>query len=155
MGSKTVPQIPVIDLSGENSKPGSGSWVSACKRVQHALEEHGFFVAEYDKLPLQHHNAIFSEVAELFELPYETKIRNTGEKPTHGYVGKIANLPLYEGTGIDRATELEVCEKFTKLMWPCGNDRFWYIYSNRIKFRYKLILVFGQTSPSTVRSVSK
>lgn len=126
MGSRTVAQIPVIDLTVESSKPGSSLWVSACQRIRWALEEHGFFVAEYDKLPTELHNTIFSDIAELFDLPYETKIQNTSEKPAHGYVGKIAAIPLHEGLGIDRATNLEECEKFTKLMWPSGNGSFWY-----------------------------
>ncbi|XP_031385406.1 probable 2-oxoglutarate-dependent dioxygenase AOP1.2 isoform X3 [Punica granatum] len=124
MGSQTATQIPVIDLTGENSKPGSSYWVSAYKKIRQALEQHGFFVAEYDKLPLELHDNILSDVAELFELPYETKIQNTSDKPAHGYIGKIAAIPLHEGMGIDRATHLEECEKFTKLMWPSGNDRF-------------------------------
>ncbi|XP_030457708.1 deoxypodophyllotoxin synthase-like [Syzygium oleosum] len=123
MGSHTMP-IPTIDLTLENSKPHSSSRAATCNDIRRALEEHGWFVAKYDKLSLHLRDVILSDLRELFELPYETKIQNTSDKPAFGYVGKITAIPLHEGLGIDRALDLGECQKFTNLMWPSGNDRF-------------------------------
>ena len=122
MSSQTLHPIPTIDLTSESSS----SWLSTCDDVRRALEEHGCFIAKYDKISQQLHDAIFADMTDLFKLPYETKVQNTSDKPAHGYVGKISAIPLHEGLGIDRATDFEECQKFTKLMWPSGNYRFWY-----------------------------
>ncbi|OUZ99666.1 Oxoglutarate/iron-dependent dioxygenase [Macleaya cordata] len=61
---------------------------------------------------------------ELFDLPLETKIQNTYEKPYFGYVGQTSVRPLHEGMGIDDAPIHERVQNFTNLMWPEGNDNF-------------------------------
>ncbi|KAI6689989.1 hypothetical protein NL676_026817 [Syzygium grande] len=65
--------------------------------------------------------------------PHENKIKNTNLKPSHGYIPKVPGTPLLEGMNIDGAERLEVCEKFTSLMWPSGNDHFWYNFFSLFK----------------------
>ncbi|MFS8026250.1 hypothetical protein Hanom_Chr16g01484621 [Helianthus anomalus] len=59
----------------------------------------------------------------LFNLPTEVKALNILDTP---YSGQQAMLPLYESLGIEDVTTAEVVESLTKLMWPSGNQRFWY-----------------------------
>lgn len=125
MGSESEAKIPVIDLSNEKLKAGTNSWVEARDSIRKALEEQGWFIAEYDQVSLDLHNAIFSVTEELLDLPYETKIKNLNHKPSFGYMYKISNIRLHESLGIDDATTLEACQNFTNLMWPQGNDQFW------------------------------
>lgn len=125
MGSELQAELPVIDFSSENLKPGTSSWVSTCKEVQRALEDYGCFVLVYNKLTSELRNEVFGALEKLFDLPTETKMRNKYEKPLNGYVGQIPKLPLHESMGIDNATTLEGTQSFTNLMWPNGNDRVW------------------------------
>ncbi|KAL0415299.1 UNVERIFIED_CONTAM: 2-oxoglutarate-dependent dioxygenase AOP3 [Sesamum latifolium] len=124
MGSLNLPELVVIDLNKEGLKPGSSSWASACKDIRQALENHGCFIALYDKISPQLHKSIFQAADQLFALPTEVKVQNINEKPYHGYVGQMPIVPLHEGLGIDYATTLEGAQSFTKLMWPHGNDFF-------------------------------
>jgi isopenicillin N synthase-like dioxygenase len=124
MGSLTEPKLLVVDFTKENLKPGSTAWAKACTDIKHALEQHGCFVALYDKVSPKLHNAIFNAADELFDLPIETKVQNINEKPYHGYVGQMSYVPLHEGLGIDYATTPEGAQSFTQLMWPNGNDSF-------------------------------
>ncbi|MBA0695756.1 hypothetical protein Goari_002358, partial [Gossypium aridum] len=124
MGSESTPTLPILDFSDAVLKPGTDSWLVACKKVTHALEQYGCFIIEYDKFPLQLHNQVFSLLEELFLLPTETKMKNRYEKPLNGYVGQIPKLPLHESLGIDNATSVEGTRFFTNLMWPQGNDHF-------------------------------
>ncbi|KAA3479385.1 2'-deoxymugineic-acid 2'-dioxygenase [Gossypium australe] len=107
MGSESTPTLPILDFSNAELKPGTDSWLVACKKVTHALEQYGCFIIEYDKFPLQLHNQVFSLLEELFLLPTETKMKNRYEKPLNGYVGQIPKLPLHESLGIDNATSVE------------------------------------------------
>lgn len=75
MGSETLPKLPTINFSEQNLSPGTNSWFSTCIEVQHALEEYGRFVAVFDEVTLEIHNAIFRTLKELFDLPTETKIQ--------------------------------------------------------------------------------
>ncbi|XP_068345532.1 probable 2-oxoglutarate-dependent dioxygenase AOP1.2 [Pyrus communis] len=124
MGSEVEQKLPVLDFSKEALKPGTNSWLLACKDVQQALEEFGCFVVLYDKISDEFRNALLRSLEELFDLPTETKMTNKYEKPLNGYVGQIPKLPLHESLGIDNATNFEETQKFTKLMWPAGNDKF-------------------------------
>lgn len=124
MGRQALSKIPVIDFSSEDLKPGTSSWLSTRKAVCHALGEQGCFVAEVgNKISLELHDKIFGTIGELFELPTETKVQNTHDKPYRGYISVGS---AHESMGIDNATCLEESQKFTNLMWPNGNDHFWY-----------------------------
>ncbi len=123
MASQTLPNVPIIDLSKEDLKPGTTSWLSACRNVCHALEEYGCFVAVYDKLSLELHNEILEASNELFDLPTETKMQ---DPRSTDYVAQRTQFPLYERLGIINVGSWEETQKFTHLMWPNGNDHFRY-----------------------------
>ncbi|KAF5737775.1 oxidoreductase family protein [Tripterygium wilfordii] len=124
MGSKGQHKIPILDFTKKGLKPGSSSWVKSSNEVRLALEEYGCFLVEYNKLPLELHDAVFGVLKNLFDLPTQTKMKNRYEKPLNGYVGQIPRLPLHESMGIDNATSLEETKNFTNLMWPIGNQSF-------------------------------
>ncbi|KAJ1404164.1 Oxoglutarate/iron-dependent dioxygenase [Sesbania bispinosa] len=124
MGSQTQSQLPVVDFTDENMKPGTDTWLSACHVVRTALEDHGCFVARFDKINKELCDSVISAMEELFSLPMETKVQNTSDKLFHGYLGQVSWLPLYESLGIDDPLTIDGCHKFTHIMWPQGNDRF-------------------------------
>ncbi|XVE68737.1 hypothetical protein DITRI_Ditri09bG0093400 [Diplodiscus trichospermus] len=116
--------LPFIDLSRENLRPGTSTWISTCNKVRRALEEHGCFEAKFDKVPRQLRDSVFATARELFDLPTEVKMRNTSSKPFFEYFGQYKSLPLYESLAIDNPTTLDGAQSFTNIMWPAGNDRF-------------------------------
>lgn len=119
------PKLPFIEFSEENIKAGTRGWLETRGQVVRALEEYGCFVATYDhKYSLDLHNAIFEATKQLFDLPLQTKLLNTSNTPTHGYVGQVPAIPLYEGLGVENATTLQGAQNFTNLMWPSGNQFF-------------------------------
>lgn len=126
MATQSAIKLPVIDLFDDESEPGTDSWISKCEEVQRAFEEYGCFLATYDKVSLQLQDEVFDSVRELFHLPTEKKVLNTSDKPYFGYF-KHPSIPLSESMGIDNPTILEGTQSFTNLMWPNGNQIFWYI----------------------------
>lgn len=114
-----LPSIPAIDFTKD-----SISWLRTSQEVVRALEEYGCFIAIYDGVSPELHEAIFGVSEDLFDLPVETKVLNTSTTPSHGYVGQVPLIPLYEGLGIENATTLAGVDKFTNLLWPSGNRRF-------------------------------
>ncbi|XP_015868729.2 probable 2-oxoglutarate-dependent dioxygenase AOP1 [Ziziphus jujuba] len=124
MGSQTEMKVPVIDLTKENLKPGTDSWISACKQVRYAFEEYGCVEVVYDKVSMELGSSMFAVVDDLFNLPIETKMQNTSDRPYHSYFGRYSFIPLYESLGIDNPTTLEGAQHFTNIMWPQGNDHF-------------------------------
>ncbi|KAL3528817.1 hypothetical protein ACH5RR_008139 [Cinchona calisaya] len=117
-------KLPVIEFTKENSHPHSTSWISTRENVVRALEDYSCFIANYDKISLEIHEAIFRASKELFDLPVETKILNTSEYPGHGFLGQQPLIPLYESLGIENTTTPQGVQRFTNLMWPNGNDSF-------------------------------
>lgn len=117
--------LPIIEFTKEKLEAAE-YWVSNSQQVVHALEEYGCFIAKYDKVSLQLHQDIFSVSKQVFDLPTEIKVLNTSNTPSHGYVGQIPLIPLYESLGIEKATTLEAVENFTHLLWPAGNHHFRY-----------------------------
>lgn len=127
MGSISQPKLPIIDLSIKNLTPSSSSWVTTCAEVVRALEEFGCFIAIYDGVSQDLHDEIFRDSKQLLDLPTEVKVQNIVDTPTQGYVGQLANIPLIESLGIEHPLTKEGPEGFAKIMWPSGNQRFWYI----------------------------
>lgn len=126
MGSETQPQIPVIDFSDENMKPGTDTWHSACHVVRTALEDYGCFGAQFDKVGKELCDSLVFAMEELFNLPLETKTQKTSDRLFHGYLGQVPWLPLYESLGIDNPLTMLGCQKFAQIMWPQeANHRFW------------------------------
>ncbi|KAK7344980.1 hypothetical protein VNO77_15299 [Canavalia gladiata] len=124
MGSQTLSHLPVIDFTNENLKPGTESWISACKVVRSALEDQGVFLALYDKVGSETYNSVYNAMKNIFDLSVETKQRKTTEKPIFSYAGPRSGIPLYESVGIMNPLSLEDCQKYTHIMWPEGNDHF-------------------------------
>ncbi|CAN8288186.1 unnamed protein product [Cochlearia groenlandica] len=118
-------KITTLDFSRKDLKQGTKYWESTSKNIRQALEENGCFIIDLkDKAPLDLLDQVFGSLLELFDLPTQTKMKNTYEKPLNGYVGQIPSLPLHESLGIDNATSLESTLSFTSLMWPRGNQHF-------------------------------
>lgn len=72
-----LPQIPIIDFSREDLKPGSSSWLSMRDQNNHALEDCGCFIAKYDQLS----EKLLSQTRDMFELPTDIKKKNTNDEP--------------------------------------------------------------------------
>ena len=121
-------QLPVVDFTNESLKPGTETWLSSCQVVRKALEDHGAFLALYDKLSPELCTSVTSVMEELFNLPVETKRKETTDKPLHGYYGQVSFLPLYESVSVDNPLTVEGCQKFSNIMWGKENDRFWYMF---------------------------
>ncbi|RID49359.1 hypothetical protein BRARA_H00163 [Brassica rapa] len=117
-------QLPVIDFTSPNLKPGTVEWDSVRGDVRRALEEYGCFEALYDKVPVQLREAVFNVSEEAFQLPLETKQRVVSKRKYRGYVGQIPTLPLFEVMGVDFAENEDKVNEFTHKLWPQGNASF-------------------------------
>ncbi|ONK80648.1 uncharacterized protein A4U43_C01F20170 [Asparagus officinalis] len=104
---------------------GDDKWAEIRALVWAAVEIHGCFEAEYDKVTPKLRDALFGKcMKELFELPSEIKMKNTSNKPYHGYIGNIP-CRAYESLNVDNANESEGVEEFSALMWgDKGNPSF-------------------------------
>ncbi|KAK7378097.1 hypothetical protein VNO80_03533 [Phaseolus coccineus] len=116
--------LPIIDFSDENLKLGTQTWVSTSDAVRGALEDHGGFLAHYNKVEPLLNESVFSAMEQLFDLPLETKMQHTTEKPIYSYAGQRPDIPLYESMAIDNPLNGKSCHKYTTTMWPQGNDQF-------------------------------
>ncbi|KAL1221979.1 Deoxypodophyllotoxin synthase [Cardamine amara subsp. amara] len=126
MGSilKTT-KVPILDFTSQQDlKLNTSTWRSISREACEALEEYGCFVVVYDGVTQELDDSVFAAAEELFDLPTETKKKNINEKPYHGYVGQMPVIPLHEGLGIDYVTNKEDAHRFSRLMWPQGNDPF-------------------------------
>ncbi|KAG7595017.1 Non-hem dioxygenase N-terminal domain [Arabidopsis thaliana x Arabidopsis arenosa] len=117
-------QLPVIDFTSRDLKPGTVQWDSVRGDVRRALEEYGCFEALFDKVPLELRKAVFDASNEVFQLPLETKQRVLSNRKYRGYVGQIPTLPLFEVMGIDFAENPDIVNAFTHKLWPQGNNSF-------------------------------
>ncbi|XP_038693089.1 probable 2-oxoglutarate-dependent dioxygenase AOP1 [Tripterygium wilfordii] len=124
MASSRPSEILFLDLSNEDLKPGTSTWIAACKDIRRAFEECGCFVAVYDKVPLEFNNDVYASVDELYNLPPEIRTQNTSNKPYHEYFGQYTTMPLYESIAIENPSLDCGNNNFVDLMWPAGNDRF-------------------------------
>lgn len=125
MGSPTHHlTLPIIDFSGIELKPGTPSWDSVKSKVHQALQEYGCFEASFDKVPSELRKSLFNALQELFDLPLQTKLKNSSRIPFHGYIGQHPMVPLYESMGIEDAPSPQKSENFTDHLWPQGNPAF-------------------------------
>ncbi|KAK4272480.1 hypothetical protein QN277_021034 [Acacia crassicarpa] len=122
MESQTVsqPEFPLFDFCNPKLKPGSDEWASTCKAVREALEDHGAFLVLYNKVD----DSIYDSSRQLFDLSTEAKMRQTSDKPAHGYVGRTIASPLFQSHAVDNPSSLQDCQKFARILWPSGNDFF-------------------------------
>ncbi|GMN37305.1 hypothetical protein TIFTF001_006709 [Ficus carica] len=143
MGSEAEHKIPVINLNDESFKPGSDSWVLACKQARYGLEEYGCFEIVYDKFSPELHNSIFGAAEDFFGLPKETKMQKTSDTPgSIGYIADSPTVPLYETVGIYNATTLQGVDHFLNIMWPAGNNTFResvHSFSKRVQAFHEMI----------------
>ncbi|KAI3669339.1 hypothetical protein L6452_40572 [Arctium lappa] len=122
MVSVSQPKLPIINM--DDLKPESESWILRCHKVTHALEEYGCFMAVYEGVSKELNREVFDLVKTLFELPTETKIKNTSDTPVFGYLGATHTRPLFESMGIENVTSLDHVQHFANLMWPSRNHHF-------------------------------
>ncbi|CAL1360639.1 unnamed protein product [Linum trigynum] len=123
MGSRDD-NLPVIDFSTFDLKPGTPEWDSTRSLVLKAAEEYGCFQAVVRKFPDGLQPAINRSLDEVFELPLEAKRRNVSEKPFHGYFASSNVNPRFESLGVDHPETFSRIEKLTNALWPEGNTYF-------------------------------
>lgn len=119
MGSIAQNKLPVINFSEVAGKLGSPEWDRVRDQVMQALVEYGCFEAMFNGVPVDLRKAFLGSIEELFKLPLETKMRNSSEKPFHGYMDS-----LHESMGIDDPDIYEYVDTLTKKLWPEGHPRF-------------------------------
>ncbi|XP_028795895.1 probable 2-oxoglutarate-dependent dioxygenase AOP1 [Neltuma alba] len=124
MGSETTLKLPVIDFNSLDLEGKNPKWEKVKSQVLKALEEHGCFEALFDKVPLDLRKSLFALLKETFDLPLETKQRNTHKNPFYGYIGKGPKSPLYESIGVDEALVLGKVESLENNLWPEGYPSF-------------------------------
>ncbi|KAI3857608.1 hypothetical protein MKW98_028872 [Papaver atlanticum] len=117
--------ISCIDFSKDPKDliEGSEGWKKLCIQVREACANYGGFRVVYDRVPDVLHEEMLKGLKELFDLPDEIKMKNSGSVH-HGYLGKFEGQPLYESLGIHNAPILEQAQDFTDLLWPNGNPAF-------------------------------
>ncbi|XP_039118782.1 probable 2-oxoglutarate-dependent dioxygenase AOP1 [Dioscorea cayenensis subsp. rotundata] len=99
-----------------------------CQKVQKALETHGFFLVKYhddqeqeqDECSLLHET--FSSLNQLFNLPRETKLKNSSLPPYYTYFRTTVYETLAVVNSFSSSGQLL---SFTQLMWPHGNQKFY------------------------------
>ncbi|KAF6146095.1 hypothetical protein GIB67_033454 [Kingdonia uniflora] len=142
MGSESALRLPILDFSSLNQlEPGTPEWVSKTVQVKKALEEYGCFEVVYDEFHTDIREKMFGAIAEMFNLPVETKSLNQLKEPFHGFK-RYESIPLFESMGIDDPQIFEEVKAFSKLMWPNEND----IFCNTIHLFAKLLAEFDEKS---------
>nr|GLL21183.1 probable 2-oxoglutarate-dependent dioxygenase AOP1 [Ipomoea trifida] len=122
MSTQTNPKLPIIEFTDENMRVGTASWRTTSYEVRRGLEEYGCFAAVYDKVSWELRDAMFKHCKHLFELPLETKLRNTCDVYGFGYAGNFATMPLAEYFGIKDGVSPESTINFSKQMWPDADN---------------------------------
>nr|XP_027106527.1 probable inactive 2-oxoglutarate-dependent dioxygenase AOP2 isoform X3 [Coffea arabica] len=122
MDNPKLQKLPVVNFGQENLQHGTKSWSLARNEVRHALEEYGCFLAVYDAVSFKLRDSVFSALEKLFDLPVETKKKNTSDTLFFGYICDDRDPSIRENMGIENSTDIEEVKKFSKLMWPQGND---------------------------------
>ncbi|KAJ0090505.1 hypothetical protein Patl1_12817 [Pistacia atlantica] len=116
--------IPSINLSGEALDLDGERYKVLCTKVREALENHGCFIAFYDKISKGLREDMFMGMMSLFDLPEETKKKYVDPRPYRSYLGKSKIIPLHESFGLDNEAGDKMAQEFTHLMWPEGNPSF-------------------------------
>ncbi|XP_043700357.1 probable 2-oxoglutarate-dependent dioxygenase AOP1.2 [Telopea speciosissima] len=88
-----------------------GGMKELCGKVREACEEYGCFMVRYDGVPAELHKEMFMAMKDLFDLPVETKQKNTSHLPYRGYIGNSKVASLFESLGLD-----EAAQAFTQLI---------------------------------------
>nr|XP_027106523.1 2-oxoglutarate-dependent dioxygenase AOP2-like isoform X1 [Coffea arabica] len=122
MDNPKLQKLPVINFGKENLQHGTNGWSFARNEVRHALEECGCFLAVYDAVSFKLRDSVFSALEKLFDLPAETKKKNTSDRGLFGYFSIDGDSSNHESMGIENSTDIEEVKKLSKLVWPRGND---------------------------------
>ncbi|KAL8458121.1 hypothetical protein ACS0TY_035852 [Phlomoides rotata] len=124
MGSEQTMQVlPLIDFC--HLKHQTPTWESAKIQVLEALQQYGCFEANLDEEipPLHLRKSVSEAMQQLFDLPLETKLRNTSNNH-RGYIGQNPLVPIYQSMGIEDALSPGNIDTFAHLLWPQGNPTF-------------------------------
>ncbi|GJY58939.1 probable 2-oxoglutarate-dependent dioxygenase AOP1 [Tanacetum coccineum] len=123
MGSMSQIRLPVIDFSPlTHISDDLSIWESIRADVFKAIQDYGCFeVCSFVSIDLQ--ESVNDGLKQLFDLPLESKAKNTSEIAFHGYV-RSPKVPLYESMGIGSPFIAENVDNFTNLMWPQDNPKF-------------------------------
>ncbi|KAG5621009.1 hypothetical protein H5410_006246 [Solanum commersonii] len=113
MASTKSVKVPTIDFSNHQELKTKHSTMGIHKKSTIC-----------DKVPNDIREGMFGISKEIFEFPLETKLKNFSEKPMHGYMGMIPQLPLYESLCIPDLLNPQSHETFTNIFWPHGNQHF-------------------------------
>ncbi|THU65862.1 hypothetical protein C4D60_Mb05t08110 [Musa balbisiana] len=116
-----------LDFSGLSlEKAGTPEWERVRAQMMEVVaNEQNWFEAVYDGVAPELREALFGRtLKELFGLPVDVKMRNTSNKPHHGYIGQFPGLD-YEALSVFDAHLVEGTRSFAELMWPEGNPSFW------------------------------
>ncbi|GMJ15624.1 hypothetical protein like AT1G52800 [Hibiscus trionum] len=127
MGANAEFQVPVIEFQTGSSdlERGTKGWHQLCKRVREACETYGCFKAVYGGISQKVRDDTFALLKQLVEeVPLERKQKNVHPKPNHGFIGPCTETSLYEGYGIEKASNYDSVESFARLMWPEGHPHF-------------------------------
>ncbi|KAG5621026.1 hypothetical protein H5410_006244, partial [Solanum commersonii] len=128
MASTKLVKVPTIHFSNHQElKPNTPLPESTKIQVFEALQEYGRFEAIYDKVPNDVREGMFGFLKKIFEFPLETKLKNISEKPMHGYMGMLPQLPFIE--------------TFANIFWPHGNHHFQYVHGRKYIFKILLIKI--------------
>ncbi|XP_071715095.1 probable 2-oxoglutarate-dependent dioxygenase AOP1 [Rutidosis leptorrhynchoides] len=119
MDSQAPLQLPNINFS-ETKKQirGTQAWDTTKTQVFEALKDFGCFEASFNGISHDLRKSMFASLKELFDLPFEIKVRNFSHKLFNGYIGQAKEIPIFESLGIEEP------ESFVNLMWPQGNTKF-------------------------------
>ncbi|TYH36293.1 hypothetical protein ES332_D13G254900v1 [Gossypium tomentosum] len=126
MGVDAELAIPVIEFrtGSRDLERGTEGWHHLCKRIREACETYGCFEVVYEKISREVREETFELLNELVEVPLERKQLNVNLKPYHSYFGPCSQACLYEGFGIEDASNYDSVNNFAQLMWPDGHPRF-------------------------------
>jgi len=102
--------------------------------IRSAFEASGCILVNYDGISGDEREGLFAAMRSLFDLPVDAKRRNTDKQSLTTYPGTLPAVPLYEAQGVMNAADIDKSEAFTRLMWPQGNDKFWYVNTPLLMF---------------------
>ncbi|KAK8545159.1 hypothetical protein V6N13_066459 [Hibiscus sabdariffa] len=127
MGADAEFQIPIIEFrtGSPDLTRGTEGWHHLCKRVRDACETYGCFRVVYERISREIREETFGLLKELVEeVPLERKQKNVNPKPYHSYFGPCSQQSLYEGFGIEDASNFDSVKSFAQLMWSHGHPYF-------------------------------
>lgn len=125
MDPDSIPNRFDLTKDPKTLQQGSEQWELTSRRIRESLEKFGYILVRYDAISARDRQQLFESTASLFDLPLETKRRNSAFKDSLSvYPGDVEFLPHYEALGVLNAAQDEKARAFADLMWPDGNVEF-------------------------------